>query len=255
MSKIEWTERTWNPIRGCSRVSEGCENCYAETMAGRFSGPGGPYEGLVSKTSKGFRWTGKIHVVEKEINAPYRWKKPQMVFVNSMSDLYHANLEDKDRWRIYKSMKQNPKHTFQVLTKRPENIPTGILDSMPDNVWIGTSVEDNSVKARIAHLIRVRAKTRFLSVEPMLGPLEIDDYLSTGLIHWVIIGGESGPGARKCNLDWKKDLIKQCDKYNVSVFVKQLGSNSRYWPDDSYKGSDISKWPEWLQRREYPIAA
>ena len=89
----------------------------------------------------------------------------------------------------------------------------------------------------------------------MLGPLEIDDYLSTGLIHWVIIGGESGPGARKCNLDWKKDLIKQCDKYNVSVFVKQLGSNSRYWPDESYKGSDISKWPEWLQRREYPVAA
>ena len=285
MSKIEWTDKTWNPIRGCSRVSAGCENCYAEKMAFRFSGPGQPYEGTVEKTSKGPRWTGKIGVNRKDITAPHSWKKPRMVFVNSMSDLFHPNVQKDVFAEIMDVMMITERHTFQILTKRPENIVDFVSKTrwehmtFPDHMWIGTSVESNAVKNRIAHLITVPAKVRFLSVEPMLGPLDIEDYLDTGRIHWVIMGGESGPKARYCDIGWKYDLIASCDKYKVPVFVKQLGSNfidsyggdenlvyvtqdvsgvkiehpNTTYRDMSYKGNDISKWPAPLQRQEFPM--
>ena len=267
MSKIEWTDETWNPIRGCSRVSAGCENCYAERMAIRMSGPGGAYEGVVIPTKKGPRWTGKITVNWKASDAPYKWKSPRMVFVNSMSDLFHPNVDRTAFKAIMETMMYTESHTYQILTKRPERIEwcmerSNLVNGFPSHMWIGTSVESNDVKNRIAHLITVNAKVRFLSVEPMLGPVDIDDYLDTGRIHWVIIGGESGPKARFCDIDWKLSLIESCERHNVPVFVKQLGSHwgmkfhtikpDGDW-DKTFKGNDISKWPAPLQKREFPI--
>ena len=251
MSGIEWTQKTWNPIRGCSRISDGCVNCYAEKMAVRMKNT--HYKGLVQSTSKGPRWTGEIMHVESVLSDPYKWKKPSLVFVNSMSDMFHEKADMDFVEKCFDVMNGNPRHTFQVLTKRADRIQEFIKHSnykaFPSNVWIGVSVENQQAVKRIGYLVDVPAKIRFLSVEPMLGPVQIEKYLDQ--IEWVIIGGESGPNARPCKASWKEHLIMQCDLYNVPVFMKQFGTNASY-DDGTFKGNNFDEWPSQFQRRDYP---
>jgi protein gp37 len=287
---ISWTDSTWNPIRGCSRVSEGCRHCYAERHAYRFSGPGLAYEGLVQvkKDKEGLAerlplWNGQIKFVEEHLLDPLRWKKPRRVFVNSMSDLFHENCTDEMRDKIFAVMALCPQHTFQVLTKRPErmleyfnrkdrgersklvtnpsawfvwNAATAIQAAAkksipgpfhwttfddPDtvapwplpNVHLGVSVENQATAdQRIPLLLQTPAAVRFISAEPLLGPVELTAVpeidlpgvaVGTPLLHWVIVGGESGAGARPMHPDWARSLRDQCTAAGVPFFFKQWG--------------------------------
>lgn len=257
---IEWTDATWNPIRGCSRVSEGCRNCYAESVAARFSGPGMPYEGLARRTASGeARWTGQVRVVEHQLDQPLRWKRPRMIFVNSMSDLFHDEVSDETIDDIFAVMAAAPQHAFQVLTKRPERMlaymkrvgassPHDVVNArvfdlantlsgahvqwpLP-NVWLGVSVENQAAADdRIPLLMQTPAAVRFLSCEPLLemvdlmkpGPVLALERL--GPIDWVIVGGESGPGARPMHPDWARLIQAQCAYAGVPFFFKQWGEH------------------------------
>ncbi len=219
---IEWTEATWNPVRGCSRVSPGCQHCYAERMAHRFAGKGMPYEGLTRASRSGEpRWTGKIAMVPEALDEPLHWRRPRVVFVNSMSDLFHERIPVSFIESVFGVMQKAHWHTFQVLTKRPERALT--LSSKlpwPANVWLGASVESAEYVGRIAVLRSIRASVRFLSIEPLLGPLAPLDLAG---IHWVIVGGESGPGARAMHPDWVRAIRDECIKADVAFFFKQWG--------------------------------
>ena len=340
---IEWTRgddgslgKTWNPVRGCSMVSEGCRSCYAMKQAHRFSGPGQPYEGLTEIGPNGPRWNGKVRLVPEVLDAPLRWKKPCRVFVNSMSDLFHEDVPDGFILDVFRIMFNAPRHTFQILTKRPErmldwcrrfadtteddykpklargpeavraayksgrahlfadmiegwgNIPGGAAYPTYDwmegmirwpawlgNVWLGISVEDRGTWLERSVLLKqTPAAVRFISYEPALESLgEID--LSG--IHWVVGGGESGPGARPFNIQWARDVIRQCKAAGVACFTKQLGSqpyedvlrtdvteHAVYGPEvtrytepkelnlKDRKGGDMAEWPEDLRVREFP---
>lgn len=341
VSSIEWTDRTWNPVRGCSRVSPGCDNCYAMRVAHRFSGEGGTYEGLTvlrPKTAKrpGVDWAGTARLVTDQITAPVGWRKPQRIFVNSMSDLFHESLED---WRIdrifgtmwaclYLGRDGVPGHTFQILTKRPQRMrdylstdrrrawadaavlagggidPDGLHDQTAfhkgphPRIWLGVSVENQATADdRIPLLLETPAAVRFISAEPLLGDTSIWAYLKSEVrdrslailggaplpgLDWVIVGGESGPGARPFNVAWAADVVKQCRDAGVACFVKQLGSvpviDAASWcispwspalgrADDELrsrglvniqllkrKGGDMSEWPSDLRVREFPNA-
>lgn len=316
-TKIEWTDVTWNPVRGCSRVSEGCRNCYAERMAARnLPGLRSPTTGepFAVLRDAGPRWTGQIELIKAKLHEPLRWKRPRRVFVNSMSDLFHESLPDEAIDRVFAVMALCPQHVFQVLTKRPErmreyfaDIPyrqemVGIVaeyesgidrytNTSPrwtfplDNVWLGVSVEDQvTADERIPLLLQTPAAVRFVSYEPALGPvsfrwaswvprikpgaLEWHEWHLDGLrgIGWVICGGESGPGARQCDIAWMRSVIAECKEAGVPVFVKQLGANdTRYTElDQGYqgapvqvwlrdrKGGDPSEWPADLRVREFP---
>lgn len=220
-SSIEWTETTWNPVRGCTRVSAGCEHCYAESMAHRFSGPGRPYEGLTRNRGNGPRWTGQVRLVEDAVAEPLRWRRPRLVFVNSMSDLFHEGVPLDFIRRVFETMETASHHTFQVLTKRAERLAE-VAEELPwpSNVWMGVSVESSDYLPRIDRLRTVPAAVRFLSLEPLLGPL---DRLQLRGIHWVIVGGESGPGARPMRKTWVRDIRRQCRTARVPFFFKQWG--------------------------------
>jgi protein gp37 len=299
---IEWTDATWNPLRGCTRVSEGCRNCYAEVMAARFSGPGQWGEGLATMTRVhhsgkiDHRWTGKVVLVEQQLDQPLRWKRPRRIFVNSTSDLFHESVPDEWIDRIFAVMALAPQHTFQVLTKRPERMQQ-YLDCIdaefhagPDdlnerfgehcvqlsgdpcaagwfedhvnwplpNVWLGTSIEDQATAdARIPHLLDTPAAVRFLSAEPLLGPVDLTMVPSHKIaptvtiminattgedgaggkrarLDWVIGGGESGPGARPMHADWARSLRDQCEAAGVAFFYKQAGE----WLHETQATSD-----------------
>jgi protein gp37 len=274
---IQWTDATWNPIRGCTRVSEGCRNCYAESVAARFSGPGQPYEGLARRTSNGApRWTGKIMFVEKALDQPLRWKKPRRIFVNSMSDLFHEGVSDDQLDRIFAVMAKAQRHTFQVLTKRPERMRAytraWLLGFPLPNVWLGVSVEDQkAADERIPLLLQTPAKVRFLSCEPLIGPVDILEsirvlhrsvgdfdpvFANPGGIDWVIVGGESGPHARPCDLAWIRQIMSDCATSDVPVFVKQLGANPIIEKYDVQlehgHGGDLLEWSPDLRVREFP---
>ena len=209
-SSIEWTESTWNPLTGCTKVSPGCKNCYAERMARRLQAMGNP------NYSNGFSLALHPHV----LTYPLRWKKPQMIFVNSMSDLFHKDVPESFIQQVFAVMRQAHWHTFQVLTKRSERLLE--LDSAidwPKNVWMGVSVENQDYAFRVDHLRQTHACVKFLSLEPLLGPLILD--LSG--IHWVIVGGESGPKARPMAEDWVQDIRRQCQTQHVPFFFKQWG--------------------------------
>lgn len=241
-SKIEWTDATWNPVRGCSRVSEGCRHCYAEGVAARFSGPGQPYEGLAERTAKGPRWTGKVRLIESQLDLPLRWRKPRRIFVNSMCDLFHESLPDLAIDRVFAIMALAPHHTFQVLTKRPERMRAYLTDSATPlkhtgswplpNVWLGVSVENQeAADERIPLLLDTPAAVRFLSCEPLLRPVDLTDYLvetartnRDWYLDWIISGGESGTGARPCHPDWIRTLRDQCAAASVPFFFKQWGA-------------------------------
>ncbi|WAM23779.1 phage Gp37/Gp68 family protein [Myxococcus sp. NMCA1] len=277
---IEWTDVVWNVTKGCSRKSPGCGGgtsgprkggCYAERMAIRLAGPGQPYEGLVESTPTGPRWTGKVVLDEELLDAPLRWKKPRRVFVNSMSDLFHESLSFETIDRVFATMRLAERHTFQVLTKRADRMREYVewararsivegLEVVPGrpitwerahpNVWLGVSVEDQRrADERIPHLLATPAAVRFLSCEPLLGPVDLERYLKPTLhttggerlqhpdpripseggrwewgVSWVITGGESGPGARPMHPEWARRLRDQCVSAGVPFFFKQWGA-------------------------------
>lgn len=210
-SSIEWTESTWNPLTGCTKVSPGCKHCYAERMSKRLQAMG------QSNYRHGFQLTLHEHVLE----TPLHWKQPQMIFVNSMSDLFHEDVPVHFIQQVFDVMRRASWHTFQVLTKRSARLVE--LDHQlewPENVWMGVSVENNDYIFRIDHLCYTHAHTKFLSLEPLLGPLP--DLRFNG-IHWVIVGGESGPGARPMEAGWVIDIRNQCNSANIPFFFKQWG--------------------------------
>jgi protein gp37 len=212
LSRIEWTEATWNPTVGCTKISPGCKNCYAEEMAHRLKAMG------VRDYQNGFRLT----LLEQRLVEPLKRKKPTVYFVNSMSDLFHQSVPDVYIERVLETMRTASWHTFQVLTKRAERLPRFFARRrLPDNVWLGVSVEDRKHGVpRIEHLRAVQAKVRFLSVEPLLedvGALDLRD------IHWVIVGGESGRRARPMQERWVASVQAQCEAQNVQFFFKQWG--------------------------------
>ena len=210
-STIEWTEATWNPVTGCTKVSPGCKFCYAERMALRLKAMGQP------RYRDGFKVTLQDDLVE----LPLKWRQPRTIFVNSMSDLFHRDIPTEFIQRCFETMRKASQHTFQVLTKRPERVLELAADlPWPSNVWMGTSVENADYVWRIHELQQVPAAVRFLSVEPLLGPIP---RLPVSKIHWVIVGGESGPGAREMKPEWVQQIRDRCQRYEVPFFFKQWG--------------------------------
>jgi protein gp37 len=271
VSKIEWTDSTWNFLRGCSRVSAGCERCYAERHALRFSGPGLSHAGLVQIGKKGPRWAGEVRAVPTHYRTPMSWRAGRRIFVNSLSDTFHEDAPREALWQGFATMAATPRHTYQVLTKRPaiaaalfhdpefvgevrRHLPAN--EAWPGwplpNVWIGTSVESGSVADRIASLTDTPAAVRFVSVEPLIGPLPRVDFEG---VDWVIVGGESGPGARPMELAWATDAVRRACRDGAQVFVKQLGS---VWAKEHGaqhpKGGDPEEWPAHLRVRGFPAA-
>jgi len=210
-SSIEWTEVTWNPVTGCSKVSQGCKFCYAERMAKRLRAMG------LEQYRNGFKLTLAPNVLE----LPYSWKKPRTVFVNSMSDLFHKDVPLKYIKSVFAVMNSTPQHTYQILTKRSDRLKeiAGELEWTP-NIWMGVSVEDERVVSRIEDLAKTPAKVKFLSCEPLIGPVET---LNLREIDWVIVGGESGPGARPMKKEWVDSIYKACTKKGIKFFFKQWG--------------------------------
>jgi protein gp37 len=242
-SHIEWTEATWNPVTGCTQISPGCANCYAKTFAERFRGvPGHPYE-------MGFDLTLRPERLEQ----PLSWKKAKLIFVNSMSDLFHEDVPDDFIASVFATMEAAHWHTFQLLTKRPERLVevAKTLDlPFPENLWVGVSVENQRWTSRIDLLRQVKPAVRFLSCEPLLGPLINLDL--TG-IHWVIVGGESGHGARPMRAEWARCVRDQCSCQDVPFFFKQWGAydesghrrgkskTGRYLDDRTWDGMPCSR--------------
>ncbi len=330
---ISWTDETWNPIRGCSRVSAGCDNCYAMAVAYRFKGAGQPYEGLATLRRGRPDWTGTTAEVPSHLGDPLRWKRPRRIFVNSMSDLFHPSVSNEYIAAVFGVMAAAQQHTFQVLTKRPKRAAewlawadalhsgsatgadaiTRALGSYAHllapsdataqaqrtchaikiawplpNVWLGVSAENQATAdERIPQLLALPAAVRFVSAEPLLGPLDLTevsersvrtanmtvtrdalrpnalsaiDYAQGNRLDWVIVGGESGNNARPFDLGWARSLVEQCKSAGVACFVKQMGSD----PIDglagcsvlfqSKKGGDMNEWPPELQVQEFPRA-
>jgi protein gp37 len=281
---IVWTDESWNPLRGCTRVSDGCKNCYAESMAARFCGEGMPYEGTIDPMTK--RWNGVVNMVPEHLHDPLRWKRPRKVFVNSMSDLFHENVPDSFIDQVFAVMALAPQHTFQVLTKRPErmleylttpnnnglpsvriglaalemclrnksanpkstlgkgcliqgsDINPGAPEMWPlPNVWLGCTAENQkTADERIPLLLLTPAAVRWVSMEPLLGQVDLDKvYLSTEhaiWLDWVVVGGESGPNARPMHPDWPRKLRDQCAGAGVPFLFKQWGE----WAPDCLCG-------------------
>lgn len=210
-SNIEWTEVTWNPVTGCTKVSQGCKNCYAERMAKRLKAMGS------ARYKDGFSVT--LH--PDLLDAPQRWRRPRVVFVNSMSDLFHENIPDAYIARVFETMAACPRHTFQILTKRADRLASlAPMLPWPPHIWMGVSVEDSRVMHRIAALRTVPAAVRFLSLEPLIGRLE---NLPLDGISWVIVGGESGPRARPMKPEWVNSILRQCRAAGTAFFFKQWG--------------------------------
>ena len=224
-SAIEWTESTWNPVRGCTRVSEGCRFCYAERIAARFSKKGYAYEGLAKMTKSGPKWSNKVRLVEELLDAPLKWKKPQLIFVNSMSDLFHEDVPLDFILKVFKIMNEAARHHFQVLTKRSKRL-LELNTELPwsKNVSMGVSVENQDYTCRIDNLRQTDAHIKFLSLEPLIGALPD---LNLTYIDWVIVGGESGPGARPIKEKWVTDIRDQCQQASVPFFFKQWGGHNK----------------------------
>jgi protein gp37 len=220
-SSIEWTEFTWNPVRGCSVVSPGCTHCYAMKLAHRFSGPGRPYEGLTRPSGGGGVWSGVVRPIPALLDQPLRWRSPRLVFVNSMSDLFHDEVPTSFIHEVFEVMRRANWHQFQVLTKRAARlVEFGSALSWPANVWMGVSVENERQLDRVDHSRRGPSAVRFLSLEPLLGPLPS---LNLDGIGWVIVGGESGPGARTIRAEWVREIRDHCLDAGVPFFFKQWG--------------------------------
>ena len=220
---IEWTEATWNPTTGCDRTSVGCDNCYALTLAKRLKAMGNPRyqnDGDLALSGPGFGLTLHDDLLER----PRQWRKPRLIFVNSMSDLFHPDVPFDFIQKVFAVMADTPQHTYQVLTKRSKRLATVAGDlSWPPNVWMGVTVETPRYAFRIDNLRSVEAAVRFISAEPLLEPLPS---LDLSEIHWLIAGGESGPGARPMEANWVADLRDQCSASDVAFFFKQWGGRT-----------------------------
>ncbi|MEL7002948.1 MAG: phage Gp37/Gp68 family protein [Bacteroidota bacterium] len=231
-SSIEWTEMTWNPTTGCSKISQGCKFCYAEIMSNRLQAMG------IQKYKDNFQ----VRTHEDALRTPYTWKKSKVVFVNSMSDLFHKEIPFEFIEKVFKVMRDNPQHVFQVLTKRAERL----LELSPKlkwshNIWMGVSVEDERVQSRIDSLRNTAAKVKFLSLEPLIGPLP---NLNLQNIDWVIVGGESGHKPRPMNPDWVIDIQEQCEKKDVPFFFKQWGGKNKKKNGRVLNGKTYDEMPE-----------
>jgi protein gp37 len=244
-SDIEWTDATWNPIGGCKVLSPGCTNCYAMRMAVRLQAMGiAKYAGTTRKSGKRHVWTGRINVDDSAIGAPLRWRKPQRIFVNSMSDLFQDGVDEEMIRRIWNVMAQARQHTFQILTKRPDRMLELLSPSefsVLPNVWLGTSVENCDYIDRIDALRHVPAAIRFISFEPLLGPIIAPDL--TG-IHWAIVGGESGPRARPMEQWWAEQLRDDCHRQNVKFFFKQWGGKRKKMSGRQLGGRTWEDYPD-----------
>ncbi len=247
-SSIEWTDATWNPVAGCSVLSPGCTNCYAMRMAARLEAMGiRKYADLTRRSGTRFVWTGDITMDVGALKAPLSWKKPRMVFVNSMSDLFHDGVSDGFIRSVWATMESASRHTFQILTKRPERM-AALSQSLPmlPNVWLGTSVESAGFQWRLDELRRTRAALRFASFEPLLGSVRGVDLTD---IAWAIVGGESGPRSRQMESEWVHEIRRACKSSGVAFFFKQWGGpnkkltgrrlNGRIWDEMPDGGSAI----------------
>jgi len=244
-TSIEWTDATWNPVAGCSVESSGCTNCYAMQMAYRLQAMGvKKYYGLTRKSGNKTVWTGKIRLDTKSLQAPVKWKNPRQIFVNSMSDLFHEQVPFDFVAKIWDVMKSTPRHQYQILTKRPERMADYIsmANAAPlDNVWLGTSVENSSTVMRINILRTIPAAIRFISFEPLIGPV---GPVNLENIHWAIVGGESGPRARPIEEHWIDEIHDQCIDYNTAFFFKQWGT----WGHDNKRRSKKENGREYRGR-------
>ena len=233
-TKIEWTESTWNPITGCTKISSGCKNCYAEVMTRRLQAMG------QEKYLNGFN----LSLHPETLKEPYTWKKPRVIFVNSMSDLFHKEIPVQYIIDVFKVMKENPHHVFQILTKRADLLlyydKEGYLE-WTHNIWMGVTVEDNTVTKRIDLLRQTGAKIKFLSCEPLL--TEIPGMNLTG-IDWVIVGGESGRTPRPVKEEWVLDIKDQCRKANVAFYFKQWGGTNKKKNGKLLNGKQYIEMPE-----------
>ena len=220
-TKIEWTERTWNPVTGCTKLSEGCAHCYAEVMSRRLCAMGNP------KYANGFKST--IH--HEALKEPFNWKKPSTIFVCSMSDLFHKDVPFEFIDKVFRVIEETPQHNYQILTKRAERMAEYFeTRNIPHNAWIGVTVENKETKYRIDHIRHLDATIKILSCEPLLGDLE---ELNLNGINWIIVGGESGSQARPMKEEWALNIKKQADVSNIPFFFKQWGT----WSKDGVKGS------------------
>lgn len=232
VSKIEWTDSSWNPVTGCTRISSGCQNCYAQRMAKRLKAMGNP------RYTNGF----KVTLHWDLINAPYEWKKPRRIFVNSMSDLFHEDVPVEFIKRVFDTMNNTPWHTYQVLTKRSERLlKLAPLLNWTPNIWQGVSIENQEVVHRLEHLREVPAHVKFLSLEPLLGPLS---ELRIDKIHWVIVGGESGPRARPIKPEWVRELRDNCIENDVPFFFKQWGGTRKHLNGRLLDGQTWDQYPD-----------
>ncbi|MBU0614193.1 phage Gp37/Gp68 family protein [Patescibacteria group bacterium] len=214
-SSIEWTNYSWNPLTGCSKISPGCKNCYAERMAKRLKAMGNP------KYANGF----KVTLHEDLLSEPLAWKKERLVFVNSMSDMFHEDVPLDFIQKSFSVMTEASQHIFQILTKRSKRVfHINKLLNWPENIWLGVSVENKDYVYRIEHLRKTHASVKFLSLEPLLG--DIPDLDLSG-IDWVIVGGESGPGSRPVKKEWIENIYYQCQEANVPFFFKQWGGTNK----------------------------
>jgi protein gp37 len=244
LSDIEWTDATWNPVSGCTIISPGCTNCYAMRMAARLQAMGhASYRGTTRKSGRRQIWTGKVILNERVIEAPVSWRKPRMIFVNSMSDLFQDVVPDDYILRVWETMAEAYWHVFQVLTKRPDNMRE--ILSQPrfpvlENVWLGTSVESADYVHRVDVLRDVPAAVRFVSFEPLIkGVGKVD---LTG-IDWAIVGGESGPGARPMDVDWVDEIKDACDRSDTAFFFKQWGGVNKKRTGREYLGQTWDEMP------------
>lgn len=306
-TRISWTDATWNPLRGCTRISPGCQNCYAERMCSRgLPNLKSPTTGddFAVKTPSGPRWTGKVELIESALEIPMRWRKPRKIFPCSMSDLFHESVPDEWIDRILARMAGCRWHTFQVLTKRASRQRDYFARFKPDgqgwvtpggvagpeslcpidaarwpipNVWLGVSVEDQQrADERIPHLLSTPAAVRWVSVEPMLGPVDLTRWLRVGpnfaetcsqyreraTLDWVIVGGESGSNARLFDVAAGRALFDQCQAAGVATFWKQFGSRpavgnliGKDAPALGFRdraGADPAEWPEWARVQQFP---
>lgn len=242
-TSIEWTDATWNPVTGCTKISAGCDNCYAERFAERFRGvPDHPF-------TNGFDLTLR----SERLTQPLAWRRPRMIFVNSMSDLFHKDVPDRFIERVFDTMEQAHWHRFQLLTKRSSLMRDFLKRRYsnaepPPNIWCGVSVEDGTKLSRVEHLRRAPAAIRFLSVEPLLGPIGSLDLRG---IHWVIVGGESGPRARPMKQEWVTNIRDQCVSSNVAFFFKQWGGLR---PKTGGRRLEGREWNEWPHRGRRTLA-
>jgi protein gp37 len=241
-TSIEWTDATWNPVAGCTIISPGCTNCYAMRMAARLEAMGvAKYKGLTRKSGGRAKWAGKLYLDRRALDIPKGWSKPRQIFVNSMSDLFHADVPAEFVADVWSTMSATPQHTYQILTKRPDRMAE-VTSGLPvlRNVWLGTSVESADYLDRIDELRAVRAAVRFVSFEPLLGSVA-DANLKK--IHWAIVGGESGPKARPMDAGWVREIESACRRYGTAFFFKQWGGKNKKAAGRTLNGRTYDEMP------------